>query len=805
MLISYNKLREFVDFDYSPAELDNILTMLGVEVEKIYDNGKKYENFFVAYVNTAEKHPDADKLTVCNLSLSDKDLQVICGAPNVAQGQKVVLGVSGAIVPAAGFKLEKRKIRGVESNGMICSQKELELGEDSDGIWVLPEDAPVGTKIADYLDLNDILFEISVTPNKADCLSHLGIAREIAAYMNKTAKSPEIILNESTNKTHDFVKVVIESPENCFRYSARVVRNITNIESPDWLKKHLALIGLRSINAPADVTNYVMYELGQPLHAFDLDKVASSTIIVKNANDGDKFTTLDGKERNLDNQMLMICDAEKPVAIGGVMGGQNSEITDDTKNILIESAFFNPSSVRRTSKKLSLQSDSSYRFERGVDIDNVVVALDRTAQLIHQICGGELTMGRVDNDPTVIEKKKITLRFARANKMIGLQLNNDDICNLLSRLGFVVLKKNSEYATIEVPSHRVDVFEEIDLIEEIARLYNYDNITPNYTSSIDFESEGIASHLSVPPLRRKIRNYFVQNGFNEIITQVQTDPKSAAIYTENPVIISNPLGEELSIMRPSIVPSMLKTVRHNLNNGNHNLRIFEIGKSFSLVDKNTKTHLEGFLEIEELCVALTGLSNPIQWGVSERKIDFYDIKGIVQDLFEFLKIEKYELIESENHDPAFSKQSLAIKTKSGLIGSLGLIKSDILKRYDIDVPVFLAKVNFSALNNEKVKKSKYTPVTSYPVVQRDLAFLFDKSIKAEDIRKEVIASGGKLLTNVVIFDLYEGKNLGDNKKSIAFSMSFSSLERTLTDIEVETAVKDVINKITTKFAATLRA
>ncbi len=804
MLISYKKLKEFVDFDYSASELDNILTMLGVEVEKIFDNGKKYENFFVAYVNSAEKHPDADKLTVCNLALADKNLQVICGAPNVAQGQKVVLGVSGAIVPSGGFKLEKKKIKGLESKGMICSQKELDLGEDSDGIWVLPEDAPVGTKISEYFDLDDILFEISVTPNKADCLSHLGIAREIAAYMGKNVKKIDITLNESDSKTEDFVKVIIESPENCPRYTARVVKNITSLESPDWLKKHLSLIGLRSINAPADVTNYVMYEMGQPLHAFDLDTVAQNTIIVRNANDGDKFTSLDGKERNLDSQMLMICDAEKPVAIGGVMGGQNSEITDSTKNILIESAFFNPSSVRRTSKKLALQSDSSYRFERGVDIDNVTTALDRAAQLIHQICGGELTAGIVDNYPNIIKKKKIELRFARANKIIGLNQSNEEICSLLQRLGFVVLEQDKHSALIEVPSQRVDVFEEIDLIEEIARLYNYDNIEPNYTSSIDFKSEGIASHLSVPPLRRKIRNYFVQNGFNEIITQVQIDPKYAEIYTENPVRISNPLGEELSIMRPSALPSMLKIIRHNINNGNHNLRIFEIGKAFSHVENSVKTHLDGFLEIEELCVALVGLSAPIQWGTSERKVDFYDIKGIVQDLFEFLKLEKFELIADEN-TPDFSAQSLAIKTKAGVIGTFGLVKAEILKKFSIDVPVYIAKINFTLLNNEKVKVSKYSKVSAYPVVQRDLAFVFDKSVKAEDIRKEVFAQGGKLLTKVVFFDLYEGKNLGVDKKSLAFSMSFSSLEQTLTDVEVESAVKNVIEKVSAKFGGILRA
>ncbi len=480
MLLSLNWLKEFVEFDLSYNELENALTMLGIEVENVVFQEEKYQNFIIAEIIEKKPHPNADKLSLCNVNTGSEILKVVCGAPNVAQGQKVILGLAGAVVPNGGFKLEKRKIRGEESNGMICSLNELELGNSNEGIEVLPEDAPLGMKISDYYGLNDTILEISLTPNKSDCLSHLGVAREIAAYLRKPIIYPDFNIIEVNDNISNYAKVIVEDNDKCPRYTARVIRNCKIVESPEWLKKKLKNIGLRPINVAVDVTNYVLMESGQPLHAFDLDKIKDNTIIVKTAEEGQKFVTLDGKERILSNEMLLICDAEKPIAIGGVMGGQNSEIDLNTTNILLESAFFNPSSIRKTSKKLGLQSDSSYRFERGVDISNVPKALDRAAKLIAELTGGEIVKGMIDIYPNPNNKRQIILRYQRANKILGTNLSNSEINDILVSLQFELINQTDTDVVVLVPYHRVDVELEIDLIEEIARLYNYDNIENSF-------------------------------------------------------------------------------------------------------------------------------------------------------------------------------------------------------------------------------------------------------------------------------------------------------------------------------------
>ena len=804
MYISYKWLQEFVEFDYTPAELEHILTMLGIEVESIIDYNNKYEKFYTAKVLSVEKHPNADKLTVCKVSLGNEEKEVVCGAPNVATGQMAVLGIVGAIVPQNGMLLEKREVRKVASDGMLCSRFELDLGDDRSGIWVLPEDAPVGVPIAKYLNIDDVVFDISVTPNRADCLSHIGIAREIAAYSGKKVKIPEIKFNETAQKSEDVVKVIIEDIDRCPRYTARVVKNIKVKESPEWLKSKLTILGMRPINTIVDVTNYILLECGQPLHAFDLNNLNEKTIIVKTAKKGEKFTTLDSKEKILDDKMLMICDGKRSVAIGGVMGGENSEIGNDTKDVLLESAFFNPSSIRRTAKKLGIQSEASYRFERGVDIDNIIYASNRAVQLISEISGGEILKGIIDVYPEKKELQKVKLRFQRAGEIIGADIPDNKIEELLSSLQFNIVEKKKEYIVFEVPSFRVDISHEIDLIEEVARAYNYDNISPQYTSTIDFSGEGVPKVLAVPFLREELTNYFVMNGFNQILTQYQTDPKSSGIIGEDSIKISNPLGEELSFMRTSIIPSVLKAIRRNIRIGKNDLRLFEIGKSFHKVAQSQDTYIKGIKEKETLIAAMTGKKHPRQWSVQSSGSGFYDIKGLFENMKNYFHLDNLSLEKNSDEKNIFTVNSLIVKLIDKEIGRLGEISGKLLKEFEIEESVYLMELELENIYNLPEYNAQYKPVSQFPVVVRDVGFVIDNNIESVKILDLIKNNGGGLFNDAGIFDVYAGKNIADGKKSIAFSLSFSSPGRTLIDEEVDASVAQIVQAVEKEFGAELR-
>ncbi len=826
MLLSYNWLKEFVDFDYTPEELDDVLTMLGIEVEGIIDYKQKYKGFYTGKVLSCEKHPNADKLSVCEVDYGKGKTTVVCGGPNVASGQMVVLGLSGAVVPNGGFELGRRKIRGIESDGMICSEIELEVGDDASGILVLPEGTRPGLQFDEYLNLDDIIYDVSLTPNRADCLSHFGVARDVAAYMNVTAyvnvssdtnitvnknikaRKPALNLNETGGDVSGSIEVIIEDKEKCPRYTARVVRNATVGESPDWLKRRLTMLGLRPINSVVDVTNLVLMETGQPLHAFDLDKVAGNKIIVKTVlnkdNKGVEFTTLDGKSRTLDDQMLMICDGEKPVAVAGVMGGGNSEISLDTQDILIESAYFHPSSIRRTSKKLGIQSDSSYRFERGVDINNVVYANDRAAQLIAELTGGIIEKGIVDCYPDKIPNATAKFRYGRARKIIGLDIENEKMKQMLESLNMKILSQSDNELLIEVPSYRVDITSEIDLIEEIVRLNNYNNLTPDYSSCVNFGTQPISAHLRVPELRAKIRDFLINRGYREILTQNMLDPDSAAIYTDDPVVLSNPLGEELSIMRPSLIPAMLRTIERNRRYGNQDLRLYEIGKTFSKEYDAGSDLTEGIHEQEELIIGICGKGLPKQWSANDADSDFYDIKGIFEELTSVLRIDGLKLKGSSGDDSSFGKNSLTVFLGKREIGRIGEISTKLTEKFNVGIPVFVLNICLTPIYQTPTKPSKYTKVSSFPGISRDLAFVFGREVQAEKVKNEITQLGGKYLKQVSIFDIYSGKNIGADKKSIAFNLTFSASGRTLADEDVEKPIRKIIAAVEKKFDSNLR-
>ena len=612
------------------------------------------------------------------------------------------------------------------------------------------------------------------------------------------------ILSNSDTLEPDKFSVEILDSQKCPRYTARIIRGVRVVDSPDWFKQRLLNLGQRPVNAVVDVTNYILLECGQPLHAFDLKQIRGNKIIVKTAADGEKFTTLDDKERLLDSSMLMICDGERAVAIGGVMGGQNSEINAATTDILLESAYFEPASVRRTSKKLALQSESSYRFERGVDFANVDYASARAAKLIAEFTGGTIDPGFIDIYPRKIEPKQVTLRYKRANDIIGIDISNAQINELLAALKFKTIAAGDDSVTVEVPTYRVDISLEIDLIEEIARLYNYDNIQPDFAVSIDSSGKDSLGNLQAPKLRDEIRRYMVGNGFNEILTQNMIDPKSAEIFTDNPVVIANPLGEELSVLRPSLSVSMLKTIERNIRLGNKSLKLFEIGKSFHNESNSGYDFIAGVYEKEELLIAITGNTQPMQWGAADREADYFDIKGILNNFISYFKVLRLQVLPVSAANEVFSAASSEIKLKGDTIGYAGEINTDMLKKYGLQQRVFAISLDLHKLYRAERKKWKYTPVTPYPVVTRDLAFLVADNIPAEEMSSEINASGGNLIKNITVFDVYKGKNMEPGKKSLAFSISYSSNERTLTDTEVEESIKNITKSIETKFGAELR-
>jgi len=801
MKVSLNLLKKFVEIVETPEQLAEELTLLGLEVESIDNLSAKFNGFVVAEVLEKEKHPNADKLSICYVKYGDNLQTVVCGAPNVDVGQKVILGLEGAVVPSAGFALDRRKIRGVESCGMICSQTELELGEDSSGIWVLPSDAVSGTPLSDYLNINDAILDISITPNRAECLSHYGIAREIATLKQRDLIKPKIEIFETENKASDNVNITILDTDRCPRYSARLIKNVKITESPEWLKKLLLSLGLRPINVAVDITNYVMYLIGQPLHAFDFDCLENGEIVVRTANQDETIITLDGKERKLLSSDLLICDTNKAIAIAGVMGGENSEITNSTTNILLESAYFQPSTVRKTSKRLALQSDASYRYERSADVDITLFAADLAAGLIAEYTGGEICNGIVDAYPGLNSNRSATMRLSQLNKISGVDIPKDRCLDILTRLGFSILSNNDEQIEVEIPNYRSDVSDEIDLIEECCRFFAYKNIPPQFRTAIDFSEENVPTKLSRPTLRDSLSRFMISNGWNELVTQNQIDSKTAALFSANYVKLANALSEELDAMRPSLLPSILKIVSLNLRRGASSVRLFNLGKIF-IAQNEDENFINGITEKDSFVVALAGSVDPKFWQAAERNYDFYDIKGLANDIAEFLGLE-LKLKPSEN-SIGFGANSLTIYHKKQKIGGLGEIAQKLLKRFEIEQPVFVLELDVQLIYSISNSKAGYQKISSFPSVKRDLAFLVDDEVPAERILNAVSSKGGKLLTAYDVFDVYKGKNLGENKKSIAVSLVFSSNERTLVENEIDTIIEEMIKAAEKSCGAILR-
>ncbi len=796
MLVSLKWLNDYIDLsDVSVEEVNDKLTSSGLEVEEVIDLRKKYENIVVGYVEKSEKHPDADKLSVCKVNDGQNIYDVVCGAPNVAAGQKVAFAKVGSVIPGGGFKIKKAKIRGAVSEGMICAGDELGINDDHTGIMVLDESLTPGTEIAKVFGLDDVIFDIAITPNRPDALSHIGIARDLAALFDRELKTPQFELEESETEAVDAASIEIENSDACPRYSARIVKNVKVKESPEWLKEKLKAVGLRPINNIVDITNFVLYEIGQPLHAFDLDYLAGNKIIVKNAEDGEKFVTLDSKERELKSNNLMICDAEKPVAVAGVMGGENSEVTEQTKDVLIESAYFDASSIRKTAKQLGLQTDASYRFERGTNPDITIWAAERAASLMAELADGEILKGTIDVYPKPIQRKVVKLRYERINKILGYEVAPETVRFIMKKLDFVLAIEEKDYMMVEVPLFRPDIEREIDLIEEVARIYGYDKIPEVSKVNVTLQRK-----VDQTKGKEKAREIFVALGYNEIITNSLLNDKLAAMFGK-PIKLMNPQSSEMTHPRPSLLPGMLQTISRNIKVKEENLKLYEIGHIFNLKNNEIKS-FEDFEENESLLFAISGYKSEKEWFTNPVKFDIFDLKGDLELFAEKMFPGGNIRYEYKNSEFGFYDYGIVLKVNNIVIGQGGKLKDNILKEFDIKQEVFTFETNLSNLFESK--KRSFKPLLKYPKVYRDMAFVIDKDIDSLEIVNAVKKGSGKLLKKIKIFDIFENKSLGENKKSVAFKLEYFDEGRTLTEEEVDTDFWKVIEKIKKQFSADLR-
>lgn len=803
MKISLNWIKDYIDLnDISTDEIVSKLTMSGLEVEDVSDQTKIYKNFVVALVRNSQKHPNADKLSICKVFDGKEELQVICGAPNVAAGQKVVFAPIGTIIPNGQFEIKKAKIRGTESQGMICAEDELLLSDDHSGIMTLDENLQVGSPIIESLKLNDVILEIGVTPNRPDALSHIGVARDLSALFDRPLKIPKINLKESNKDINQLASVEVEDAINCPRYTAKVVTAVQIKESPEWLKRKLEAIGLRPINNIVDITNFILHECGQPLHAFDLDRLTQNKIVVKSTKGTTIFTSLDSKERNLPSNTLMICDGNKEVAIAGVMGGENSEITSSTKNILIESAYFNPSSIRKTSKALGLSTDSSYRFERGTDPSITKYAAERAAQLICDLAGGKIAAGLIDSYPEIIPRKDIKFRYSRANKILGYKIEEEKIRSILPNLGMAIKVIDEDQLLVSVPTFRPDIEREIDMIEEIARINGYDNIPTVSKINITLEKK-----IDETEFDEKIRQAAIALGCFEMINNPLQSEENAKLGGK-PIAVSNPLSADMAYLRTTLLSGALNTLSKNIRQGIKNLKLFELGNVFVKTTEKQIKSFNDFREDKKIVFLVSGKEIEKSWNSDEKLIDFYSLRGLVDEFSHKISLDNvlndsYYSTVNEIYAYYFTKTF-----KNEVIGIGGKLKSEVLKQFDINQDTYCFEFDLSKLNSiyldSELNLIKYNEPLKFPKIIRDFAFIFDNTVQYLDVKNFILQNSSKLLKNVEVFDLFESDSLGKDKKSIAFTLEFYDENKTLTEDEVEKDFNNLIKLVTTKFKAQLR-
>ncbi len=802
MKISLNWLKEYIpglefDSEDSLELLHKNMISSGLDIESIVKEGEIYKNFYVGEVIEKKKHPDADKLSLCKVNIGEKILDIVCGAPNVETGQKVCVALTGAVIPNGGFVIKKSKIRGETSEGMICSESELNLSGNHDGILVLDKEALTGQSFADHINANDIVYELGITPNRGDLFSHIGVAREIAALYDKKTILPEINITESDTPTLSLIKINIENKAHCKRFTGRVIKNVKIKESPDWLKKRLKSIGLKPKNNIVDIANFVMFETGQPLHAFDYDKIRGNEIIVKSAKEGDKFFTLDSKERTLNSESLMVCDAEGYSGIAGIMGGELSEITDGTKNVFLESAYFDPVSVRKNSKKLGLQTDASQRFERGVDINMVEFASKRAAQLIQEIAGGDISKELCDVYPEKFGEQVVGIRASKASSVTGIELSEEKIISLLSKIEINFTEKSGDHLFFRIPEfRRLDITREADLIEEVARIYGYDNIEESTNFNINVSNSAKISNSRNKEMKL-INEHLIGRGFNQIISETLIDDKKISIFQGKAIRLQNSISAEMNALRTNLTFGMMSAVRNNFNNSGKNisLKLFETGRIFFEADNS-------FREENRLIFALAGKKDMEMIYGGEKNFDIFDIKGEAEMFLSKLNLENYRLIYY--NDKVFEGVRIGVGLNDDVIGNIYKADSMLKKAFDIDSDVYYAEFYLDKIIDKIKFTSQYRPVSKFPPVRRDIAIVVDKNVTYDDLRNSMQKSCGQMLREIELFDLYEDEKLGENKKSLAFSLEFVSDEKTMTDEETKKIMDRIIKNLEKNTGARLR-
>lgn len=793
MKISFNWLKQYVACDLSPEELAQKLTLAGLEVEEMERIGSDVSGVVAAKVLKVEKHPNADKLRVCQVDDGQAIHHVVCGAPNVAEGQTVPLARLGAKL-TGGVEIKPVTLRGIESKGMLCSERELGLSDAHQGILVLdPQKHALGSPFPVSTEPPDTVFEIAVTPNRPDCLSHIGIAREAAAILETTLKRPDVDFPEEGPAAETCVRIEIQAPEACPRYTARVIQGVTIGESPQWLKTRLQAVGIRSINNVVDVTNFVLMETGHPLHAFDYDQVQGQTIVVCTAQEGEVFTTLDDQERKLEAGDLLICDGERPVALAGIMGGLNSEISETTTNILLESAYFDPMTIRRTAKRLGMSTDASQRFERGADPLGTPYAADRAAQLIVQLAGGTVAKGRVDALPSPIVPKTVTLRPARVNHVLGSDLKADEMKSILRRLELDV--KGDDPMAVTVPTFRPDLRREIDLIEEVVRLYGFDRIPPKNIMVLPLTD----NRNPVTDFVESLRDHLAGQGFYECVHSSMVPRGHAQIEPAvRPVPIQNPLSPETAVLRTRLIPSLLTAVAWNQNRSTSSVRLFEIGKQFQRRPDG------GTAEQLALGVLLSGGDDRgAFWKSAQAEWDFYAIKGVLMGLMSRFHLEVQ--LEAMPHPFFTPDTSVSILLNGKPVGMMGEIGRELRTQWDLALPAFAFEIDVPPLIEAVSQRMAFTPIPKFPAVKRDLALVVDEAIPVATVQATIRSAGGPQCIGAELFDLYQGDQIPQGKKSVAFALAFQSPERTLTDKEIAPLMAAIVQDVTTNFQAELRS
>lgn len=795
MIISESWLREWVDSEFSTEELVARLTMAGLEVDGTAAVARDFSGIIIAEVKAAEQHPDADKLKVCTVFDGENDYQVVCGAPNVSVGMKAPFARVGAVIHSDGekpFKIKKAKLRGVESNGMLCSAEELGLEESSDGLLALPADAPVGEDVRTYLSLDDTSIELDLTPNRGDCLGMRGVAREVGVISRKDVCEP---IESAVAATHqEEFPIKITAADACPRYLGRVIRNINlDAESPLWMQEKLRRSGLRSIDPIVDVTNYVLMELGQPMHAFDYARL-SGHIHVRMAEEGEKIILLDGKEVAMNGETLVIADAEKPVAMAGIMGGLATSVTNSTKDVFLECAFFAPLAIAGRARGYGMHTDASHRYERGVDFNLQHRAMQRATELLLEIVGGE--PGPVtEATGTLPPGQQVTLRYSSIEKDLGVSIETDQVQDILQRLGFCIAENSDEAVTVDVPSYRFDVSIEADLIEELARIYGYDNIPQ--TAGLSPQRFPRSSERSLG--LNRLREHLVTLGYQEIISYSFVDPALSELVTGSTaqtVPLQNPISEDMGVMRTSLLPGLLSSYQHNANRQHERVRFFETGLVFQQTDS-------GLRQLAKLGGLMAGEKLPKNWSNSEELVDFFDLKGDIEILAELGGKSgqfQFEPVSEPGYHPG---QCAQLRDAEGaVIGVLGALHPAIQRKLGLDATVYVFELDLNALQQAQIPNA--SALSKFPEVHRDLAIVIDETVSADAISALVRENAGEFVTELRIFDVYQGDAITKGQKSVALGLTWQHPSRNLTDEEISIIISNCINALQQQFNANLR-